>query len=168
MPCICINPITFTLQTISGAFSFFQRLYGGAQAFISQLDFNNAFLSDIAAFEGVVIGIVLPLAWDALSRSAEKYGDIVTIRFSKHLPTKLLLPSFVFHIILVIATRLVTPEPNLTCIYSKLWGMVLFLWFIANILIFMQYLALLRTYTFNVKEVTSRLFKDVHETIRKG
>jgi len=133
-----------------------------------RVDFNNAFLSDIAAFEGVVIGILLPLGWDAISRSAEKYGDIITARFREHLPGRLLLPSFVFHIILTIATRLISTDSNLASPGSKVWGLFLFGWFIANTFLFIAYLQLLHTYTFNIKEVVDRLFADAHDSIRNG
>lgn len=143
-------------------------LFGPGWAAFCRLDFNNAFLSDIAAFEGVVIGILLPLAWDAISRSADKYGDIIIARFREHLPTRVLLPSFVLHIVLAIATRLISTESNLAYPSSKVWGLFLFVWFIANLFIFIQYLHLLHTYTFNIKEVVDRLFEDAHDSIRKS
>lgn len=156
------------MQIIHTAFSSAWSWTANLGSFFRHLDFNNAFLSDIAAFEGVAIGILLPLAWDAISRSAEKYGDIITIRFREHLPTRMLLPSFVLHIIFTIATRLASTEPNLAGLGVKLWGLFLFLWFVGNLVIFIQYLNLLHTYTFNIREVVDRLFEDAHDSIRKG
>lgn len=138
----------------------------GVLGFLSKADFNNAFLSDIAAFEGVAMGILLPLAWESISRTAEKYGDIITVKFKKHFVVRVLPYSYAMHIVLAIGTRLASSESNLASPGGKLWGALLFIWFLFNLIVFVSYLNIIHLYTFDIRKILDGLFEDAYAAFK--
>lgn len=138
----------------------------GVLGLLSKADFNNAFLSDIAAFEGVAMGILLPLAWESISRTAEKYGDIITVKFKKHFVVRVLPYSYAMHIVLAIGTRLASSESNLASPGGKLWGALLFIWFLFNLIVFVSYLNIIHLYTFDIRKILDGLFEDAYAAFK--
>ena len=125
------------------------------------------FLSDIAAFEGVIMGIAIPLSIDIISRISERYeSDVISRHFRERFGTRALTIFLVFNILVAIFLRFFSPEQghpgsNFWIVLS--WSILLLLLFAGFWLIrFFDSLLKYGDSEFVLKE----LFKDAEEAIR--
>jgi hypothetical protein len=64
------------------------------------------FLSDIAAVEGVILGLLVPVSFDIVARLSERYNSgSVTAPFQKQVPVRLLSVVLVVNIVLALLLR---------------------------------------------------------------
>lgn len=120
---------------------------------------KSDFLSDLAAFEGVLIGVAIPIALQVVTRTAERYGDYEIAQFftderlyrSQYF---LLLPN----IAIAIFFRLLDVSNSLI-----LWP--IFIWLLANIFIFYRFVRLVEDYTTSTDKLLLRKLDEYVETI---
>ncbi|WPX08075.1 hypothetical protein [Anaerocellum danielii] len=120
---------------------------------------DTSFLSDIATFEGVLIGITIPLSLQIVSWTADKYKDqeLATF-FTKELIYKIQLFFLLPHIAFVIVLRFLYVKN----IFALL---IIFIWFIANIAVFFFFLQLVKRYVCETDEVFIEKLKKQVEKI---
>lgn len=124
------------------------------------------FLSDVAAFEAMVIALSVPLSYDIVSRISDKYkSDVIAKRYRSHLVIRWLPPALILNIIFAVGLKFfVGGHPD-----SPLWRLCAWLVFLGFIVIA---LALIRFFWLTMKfglrstDVLERLFHDAEEAIK--
>jgi len=70
---------------------------------ISKFNFDSNFLSDIAAFEAVIVAIAIPLSFNIVSVISEKYkSEVISKRYTQEWSVKLLPIFLIFNIAIAI------------------------------------------------------------------
>lgn len=123
------------------------------------------FLSDVAAFEAIVIAIAIPLSFEMVSRTSERYdSDIIILKFINKWEIKFLPMIIIILVIITILTRfLVKDVPD-----SLLWRVfawISLLGFISVATILLQFITTLKKYLTNIKEVLDELYKEVEKSL---
>ena len=123
---------------------------GELESFTSYLfDFvpDPSFLSDIAAFEAVIIGLAIPLSRDIISRISERYNsDTISNRFDREWEVTWLPALLMINISLAIVLRFFWPDNPSSIIWIILAWMIIVL-FILIAIIFMNYTVKLKKYS---------------------
>lgn len=122
---------------------------------------DPVFLSDLAAFEGVLIGVAIPISLQVVTWAAERYRDHEIAQFFTNerlyrLQYFLLLPN----IALAIFLRFL----NIT---NLLWLWFAFFWLLANICVFYKFIKLVEQYSTNIDKLLLRKLKENVEAILK-
>lgn len=121
-----------------------------------------SFLSDIAAFEGVLIGVAIPIALQVVSRTADRYNDNEIAQFFTkeslyRWQYRLLLPN----IAIVISLRFFDIDNSL------ILGTIL-IWLLINIVVFYKFIKLVEQYVTNTDELLLKKFNAHVENILKN
>ena len=130
-------------------------------AFFSNLAPDSTFLSDIAAFEGILIGVAIPISLQVVSRTVDRYKDQEIAQFFIKEPLYkiqylLLLPN----IAIVIFLRFLN-------ISNLIFLWFIFLWLILNMIIFYKFVRLVEQYITNTDKLLLRKLKRHVEIILK-
>lgn len=114
---------------------------------------DNAFLSDVAAFEGLIIGLSIPISLQVVSWIADRYEDHELSQFFiNEFIYKFQLRSALLNITLAVflrATNILNPI-ILTAIY---------IWFIINIYAFYRFIKLIEEYAVEIDKVMLKKLK---------
>lgn len=129
--------------------------------FLSSFTITADFLSDIAVFEGILIGVAIPVSQQVVSSAMDRYKDpeIAQFFFKEDLYRSqyyLLLTNICFAIFLKVV-RINDP--------LVLW--IIFAWFIFNIIIFYRFVRLVEQYITNIDKLMLGKFKEYIEDILK-
>jgi len=127
--------------------------------FIIKLAPTPDFLSDIAAFEGILIGVSIPISLQVVSWVVDRYRDQEIAQFFIKEPLYraqylLLLPN----IIIAIFLRFLNISNSLI-----LW--LIFFWLVINIFIFYKFIRLVEQYATNTDKLLLRKLKHYVEDI---
>jgi len=119
------------------------------------------FLSDVAAFEGVLIAVAVPISLHVVNVAIERYKDpeIAGI-FIKEPLYKVQYFLLLINIIIAIYLKFRNIQ-NLFC----LW--LIFFWFIFNIIFFYLFIKLVEQYITNIDKLLIKKFKRNVENILK-
>jgi hypothetical protein len=122
---------------------------------------NSAFLSDIATFEGILIGVAIPISLQVVSWTVDRYKDQEIAQFFIKEPLYkiqylLLLPN----IAIVIFLRFLN-------ISNLIFLWFIFLWLILNMVIFYKFVRLVEQYITNTDKLLLRKLKRHVEIILK-
>ncbi|MCK5534827.1 hypothetical protein KAI68_06885 [bacterium] len=106
-----------------------------------------SFLSDVAVFEGVLIGVAIPISLQVVTRAADRYKDYEIAQFFTKEPLYklqyvLLLPNIALAIFLKFLS---ISNPVV------LW--TIFFWFIVNIIVFYIFVKIVEEYTINTDKL---------------
>ena len=123
---------------------------------------DPSFLSDIAAFEGVLIGVATPIALQVVSRTADRYNDneiarIFTDEILYRCQYFLLLPN----IAIAISLRFFDIDNSL------ILGAIL-IWLLINIVVFYKFIKLVEQYVTNTDEIVLKKLNTHVENIFKN
>lgn len=125
------------------------------------------FLSDVAAFEAVVIAIAIPLSFEIVSRISERYrSEVISKKFVQEWAVQLLPTFLIFNIILAVALRFFV-NSNPTSIVWKLLAWIAFIGFliIAGILLFC-FIPRLKHYMTESEFVLEELFNEAEKSLK--
>lgn len=107
---------------------------------LSKLIPEQAFLSDIAAVEGVLIGVSIPIALQVVNKTADRYRDQEIAKIFIHeLLYKIQYILFLSNIIAVVFLRFINVKDLL--IFS-----IVFFWFVLNVFCFFKFILLVERY----------------------
>lgn len=123
---------------------------------------DPSFLSDIAAFEGVLIGVATPIALQVVSRTADRYNDNEIARFFTNeilyrCQYFLLLPN----IAIAISLRFFEIDNSL------ILGTIL-IWLLINIVVFYKFIKLVEQYVTNTDEIVLKKLNTHVENLFKN
>lgn len=136
-------------------------LYGLSRffGFFSSFTPSPTFLSDIAAFEGILIGVAIPISLQVVNWTVDRYKDHEIAQFFikeslYRAQYFLLLPNIAIAIFLRFLD---------TCYLIVLW--LIFLWLIVNMVIFYRFVRLVEQYTTNTDRLLLGKLKKHAEAI---
>lgn len=150
----------------------FEPLYSLGRWFVSlftkalNLAPNPDFLSDVAAFSGVLIALAIPLSFETIFRISDKYqSDLISDKFDKEFINNLLPVFLVVTILLAVILRfLVGDSPNSVLWKILAWALLFF--FIAIPFLLFWYIKNMRSYM-NSGRITNEFLKNAQKIIKK-
>lgn len=120
---------------------------------------DPSFLSDIAAFEAVIIGLAIPLSRDIISRISERYhSDVISNRFDREWEVKWLPELLMINIFLAIVLRFLWPD-NPSSIIWVIFAWVIVASFALIAIIFMRFTYKLKKYS-NTDIILEELYEE--------
>jgi len=127
--------------------------------FIINLEPTPDFLSDIAAFEGILIGVSIPISLQVVTWVVDRYSDQEIAQFFIKEPLYrsqylLFLPSIIIAILL-----------RFLNISNSLILLLIFFWMVINIFIFYKFIRLVEQYAANTDKLLLRKLKHYVEDI---
>ncbi len=124
------------------------------------------FLSDVAAFEAVVIAIAVPLSLEIVSRISERYhSGIVTNRFVQEIEIKLLPAFLLANIIVAVSLRFFVNNVPTSLIWKILAWFVFFGFLFIGLVLF-RFFILLKRYTADIEYIEKTLFDDAEKLLK--
>lgn len=125
------------------------------------------FLSDIAAFEAVLIAIAIPLSFEIVSRISERYqSEVITKTFIQEWEIKWLPKFLVLNITLAIVLRFfVDSNPSSSIWLFFAWVTFIFFLFIVGVLL--KFTAKLKHYMTDTGYVLNKLYEEAERFIKK-
>lgn len=125
------------------------------------------FLSDIAAFEAVVIGLAIPLSFEIVSRISERYqSKVITKKFIQNWEIKWLPVFLIVNIIIAITLRFfVRDNPVWTTWKILAWITFVGFLFIAGIFLF-KFLPKLKRYMTDTNFILDELFNEAEKLFK--
>jgi len=129
---------------------------------------SSNFLSDIAAFEAVVIGLAIPLSFEIVSRISERYqSEVITKKFLQNWEIKLLPIFLILNIISAITLRFFVPDnPVGTTWKISAWITFTGFLFIAGIFLF-KFLPKLKRYMTDTNFILNEFFNEAEKLFKK-
>ncbi|MDH5613074.1 MAG: hypothetical protein OEY66_11535 [Gammaproteobacteria bacterium] len=164
-----LNYLDTTILIINNTIDFFSENIISLALNIQSHTPDAKFISDIAGFEAVIIGIAIPLSFDVISRISERYkSDVITTKFLSHWSSKLLLPFLLINIFIAISLRFFHVETN--TVNEEFW--VVFSWiiyagFISTALILFYYFRLVQQFAGNTDYIIKELLNEAGKYIHK-
>ena len=136
--------------------------------FIINFTPTRNFLSDIAAFEAVVIGLAIPLSFDIVSRISERYqSEVITKKFIQDWEIELLPVLLILNIISAISLRFFVPDNPVGTTWKILaWIIFTGFLFIAWLFSF-KFLPKLKHYMTDTDFILNNLFNEAEELFKK-
>lgn len=127
---------------------------------------NPEFLSDIAAFEAVLIALVIPLSFDIVARISERYqSEVIVKMFIRERVNRILPPTLLINIVLAISLRFFV-NSNPVSLYWKIIAWIILLGFMFIVIILSVALLTLQRYVTDTEFVQERLFHEAEESIK--
>lgn len=124
------------------------------------------FLSDIAAFEAVVIALAVPLSFEIVSRISERYqSEVITKQFIQEWEIKWLPGFLIINIFLAIGLRFfVQGEPS-----SGAWKILAWITFVSFLVIAMilfKFITKLKSYMTDTEFILKRLYDEAEKLLK--
>jgi hypothetical protein len=136
-------------------------------AFLSDFTPNPTFLSDIAAFEAVVIAIAIPLSFEIVSRISERYeSEVISRRFHTHWTIKWLPFLLIANIIIAVVLRFLTNKNPTTLLWKLAAWITLVVFLVIAVVLLFRFIPRLRHYMTEPDLVLEDLFNEA-ETLLK-
>lgn len=124
------------------------------------------FLSDIAAFEAVVITLTIPLSFEVISRLSERYqSEVITKNFSREWENRLLPIFLVVNIILTITLRFFVNK-NPTSDIWKWFAWITFISFLFIATILFMFFRKLKQFMTDTEFIIEKLFNEAKKLFK--
>lgn len=137
---------------------------------LSVIDFTPTpnFLSDIAAFEAVVIGLAIPLSFEIISRISERYqSEVITKKFIQNWEIRWLPIFLIANIIITISLRFFVWDNPIGATWKILaWINFIGFLFIAGIFLF-KFLPKLKRYMTDTNFILEELFNEAEKLFKE-
>ena len=147
----------FSLPKISIDFSWL--------GWLEQITPNPTFLSDVAAFEAVIIAFLVPLSIEIISKISERYNsDVITRSFEDNWENKILPPFLLINIVAAIMLRFFIQDGTDSLIWKILAWIVLFI-FIYIAFAIWRVINRIKLFVSDTKSVINQLYEDVEKSI---
>lgn len=125
------------------------------------------FLSDVAAFEGVVIALVIPLSFEIVSRISERYhSEVITKQFFGEWEIRLLPIFLLINILLAISLRFFV-QSNPTDIVWKISAWIIFIFYLLIAIILFRFIVKLKSYMIDFEAVLERLYDEAEKYLKQ-
>jgi len=126
---------------------------------------NPTFLSDVAAFEAVIIAFLVPLSIEIISKISERYNsDVITRSFDNTWENKILPPFLLINIVVAISLRFFVQDDIDSMAWKILAWAVLFI-FIGIAFAIWRVINRIKTFMSNTGYVLNQLYEDVEKSI---
>jgi len=127
---------------------------------------NPTFLSDVAAFEAVIIAFLVPLSIEIISKISERYNsEVITRTFENKWENKILPPFLLINIIAAIVLRFLV-EDNVDSLSWKIAAWVILLVFIFIAFAIWRVIIRIKTFISDTKTIVNQLYRDVEESLK--
>ncbi len=141
--------------------------FGCILSFLSDFTPSPAFLTDVAAFEGIILAIAIPLSLEIVSRVSERYqSEVISKRFIREWPIKLLPILLILNILMAVALKFFMPNNPTTPVW-KLLAWITFAGFLIIASIFFIFIAKLKRYMTDPEFVLDNLFNEAEKALKK-
>lgn len=125
-----------------------------------------SFLSDVAAFEAILISVAVPLSFEIISRLSERYSSgLIAKHFKRRFPVRVLPWLLICSILLAVALRFFVRD-NPTAPVWKVAAWSVFGLFILTAFVLMWFFWILMKYVSDTEYVLERFFDEAEEAIR--
>jgi hypothetical protein len=125
------------------------------------------YLSDIAAFEAVIIALAVPLGFEIVSRFSDRFSsEVVAKRFSNEWELKWLPWLLIPNIILAVTLRFFVGDETTSCLWNVI-AWIVFFGFILVALMLAFFIRRLRKYTTDTEYILGRLYDDAKRSLKK-
>lgn len=132
---------------------------------LGQITPNPTFLSDVAAFEAVIIAFLVPLSIEIISKISERYNsDVITRSFENNWENKILPPFLLINIIAAIILRFLVQDDINTVAWKILAWIVLIVFVFIAFAIY-RVINRIKTFTSDIKSVLNQLYENVEKSI---
>lgn len=132
---------------------------------ITKLKLNANFLSDIAAFEAVVIAFLVPLSIDIISKISDRYNsDVISQIFENDWANKILPPLLLVNIVLAIFLRFISQGDNQSLIF-KIFELILFVVFVGVAFAILHIINLIKMYVSDTNSIINKLHEDIEASL---
>lgn len=121
--------------------------------FFVGLRIKNEFLSDVAAFEGIIIGLSIPISLQVVSWIADRYEDNeISQVFIKE-------PLYQWQFYLILPNIAISILFRLFDVNKPIILAVVYFWLLINMLTFYKFIRLVEQYTTNTDKVLIKIFR---------
>jgi hypothetical protein len=126
---------------------------------------NPTFLSDVAAFEAVIIAFLVPLSIEIISKISERYNsDVITRSFENNWENKILPPFLLVNITIAVVLRFFLQD-DISSIAWKIFAWVILLFFLYIAFAVWRVINRIKTFMSDTQSVINQLCKDVERSI---
>ena len=134
---------------------------------VTSLTPNPKFLSDIAAFEAVLLAFFIPLSIEIVSKISERYkSEVIISAFDSIWENKILPWLLIFNIIFAISLRFLVNDDGLLGFW-KICAWIVFVVFIGTAVIIFRAIAKLKKYMTNVDYILEKLSQNAKEIVKQ-
>lgn len=121
------------------------------------------FLSDVAAFESVVIAIAVPLSFEIVSRISERYqSEVISKQFLQEWEIKWLPRFLMVNIVLAIALRFFV-QNNPSSVEWRIFAWITFAVFLSIATIFLSFIEKLKRYMIDTELILEELYDEAEK-----
>jgi hypothetical protein len=132
---------------------------------LGQITPNPTFLSDVAAFEAVIIAFLVPLSIEIISKISERYNsDVITRSFEDNWENKILPPFLLINIVAAIVLRFLVRD-NIDAAAWKILAWIVLLVFIYIAFAIWRVINRIKIFMSDTKSVINQLYEDVEKSI---
>ena len=126
---------------------------------------NPIFLSDVAAFEAVIITLLVPLRIKIISKISERYNsDVIIHSFENNWWNKILLPFLLVNIAIAIVLRFFVPD-DIDAVAWKIIAWIILFSFLFIPLAVWLVIKRIKIFMSDTQSVIDQLYKDVEKSI---
>lgn len=125
-----------------------------------------SFLSDIAAFEAVIIGLAIPLSIEIVSRISERYqSEVISKQFIQEWEIKWLPKFLMVNIVLAIVLRFFEQDGQASTMW-KISAWIILVLFLVIAIIFIKFIKKLENYMTNTDFILERLYGEAEKLLK--
>ncbi|MBI4743313.1 MAG: hypothetical protein HY776_00510 [Actinobacteria bacterium] len=131
----------------------------------SKITPNPTFLSDVAAFEAIIIAFLVPLSIEIISKISERYNsDVITRVFESGLWNKTLPPFLLINIVAAILLRFLVKD-NADSLIWKITAWIVMLMFLYIAFAIWRMILRIKAFMGDTKHIVNQLNKDVNKSL---
>ena len=141
-----------------------------AGTYLASVTPSTSFLSDIAAFEAVIIAIAIPVSLEIISRLSDRYESaVISQHFVKETEVRLLPYFLIANILLAIVLRFLVNEELILTLSNnegKLWRVsswILLGGFLTAVVMLVFYIRKLTKYLTDTTYVLNKLYREANK-----
>jgi hypothetical protein len=124
-----------------------------------------SFLSDIAAFEAVVIAIAIPLSFEIISRTSDRYNsDIIISNFLRKWEVNSFPIIIIILVIITILSRFLVNDAPISLVW-KIFAWIGLMGFIFVAVFFLRFISTFKRYLTNIESVLDELFSEAEKVL---
>ncbi len=132
---------------------------------LGKINPNPAFLSDVAAFEAVIIAFLVPLSIEIISKISERYNSEVIIRsFENNWANRILPPFLLINIVVAIGLRFFVQD-DIDSVAWKVFAWIVLLGFLCIAFAIWRVITRIKTFMSDIQAVIDQLYEDVEKSI---
>ncbi len=133
---------------------------------IKRVSPDVGFLSDIAAFEGVLISIAIPVSLDIISRISDRYNsNILSKQFNREWEIKILPVLLIINIVVAIILRFAFNDSNVSIPAWKILSWLMLVVFIFIAITLVLFIRKLNLYSSDIDHALKKLLSDAKKLV---